>query len=73
MSKYTGVPGPKPNARAAATALLASDWPSAAACDGLIFATKGTFVHGACLPTQSGANRHPSAATLLTQVVVKFP
>jgi hypothetical protein len=28
---------------------------------------------GACLPTQRGMNRQPSAATRLTQEAVKFP
>ena len=30
-------------------------------------------VHGACLPTHSGMNRQPSAATRRSQDGVKFP
>ena len=62
-----------PKCLAEATAVLASDAPSAAASDRLIFETPGMVEQEACRPTQSGANRQPSAAVWLTQDAVKLP
>ncbi len=55
------------------TALAASDFPSAAACAGLISTAPGIVEHGACGPTQIGTNRQLCAATWLTHDWVKLP